>query len=347
MSGASSTNSPSPADSSRSAETTSWFAISTPGAAWRYALGTLGGVFLGAVFLVATWAKVLDPQAFAEQISREGLDFLVPAPALALFALALEAFLGGALVLGVRKNFILWPMTVLVVFFLFLTGRTYWQDLQGTLPADTPSCGCFGNLVERTPAEAFWQDLLLMVPALVLAFLGRRREPFGPWRANDGLPLRRLAAVTVLAVAILFVGWKAPELPLDDLATRLRPGIDPLALCVGQGETETCMDAVLPELGEGKHVVVLAELDGEELLGAVETLNDFHLAGGKPSLWVVTSATEEQLFEFRFGHGPAFEIREAPPALLAPLYRRLPRSFYVEAGEVKETWSGLPPLERF
>ena len=36
--------------------------------------------------------------------------------------------------------------------------------------AGRAGCGCFGNLVQRTPAEAFWQDLLLLVPPLLLAF---------------------------------------------------------------------------------------------------------------------------------------------------------------------------------
>jgi hypothetical protein len=39
-----------------------------------------------------------------------------------------------------------------------------------------------------------------------------------------------------------------------------------------------------------------------------------------------------------------FEVREVPEGLLAPLHRRLPRSFRVVDGVVTETWSGLPPL---
>ena len=98
---------------------------------WQRSLGILGGVVLGAVFLVAAWAKALDPGAFAGEISREGLDFLLPAGAVALIALALEVFLGGALLLAVRRWWILLPTSALVAFFLFLTGRTYWRFSQG------------------------------------------------------------------------------------------------------------------------------------------------------------------------------------------------------------------------
>lgn len=306
---------------------------------WLRALGVLGGVFLGVVFLVAAWAKSLDPSAFAGQITSEGLDFLLPAGAVALIALALEVFLGSALVLAIRRWWILWPTTALVAFFLFLTGRSYWRFSRGILPEEGGSCGCFGNLVERTPAEAFWQDLLLMVPALLLAFLARDRA--------DRQPIWRLAVVSVLTVAGLVFSWKAPELPLDNLATRLKPGVDAMAFCAGSeaSGTRVCMDGVLPEVAVGEHVVILAELDDEAWGETTGALNEYHWAGTGPTLWVLTSASNEELFNFRFARGPSFEIREAPPALLKPLYRTLPRSFLVRDGEVIETYSGWPPLE--
>ena len=243
-----------------------WLTVSTPRRTWMYLLGSLGGMVLGAVFLVAAWAKALDPAAFAAQIEREGLDFLLSAPVVAAIAVALEVFLGGALLLGVRRGFILWPTAALVVFFLFLTGRTYWQDMQGTLVDDGAGCGCFGNLVERTPAEAFWQDMLLMVPALLLAFTARRTDP--AWPRSQEKPMVRIGFVGVLTAAALLLAWKAPELPLDDLATRLKPGIDPSALCAGDADngSRACMNDIVPEMAEGEHLVVLANL--EDAFGA-------------------------------------------------------------------------------
>ena len=306
---------------------------------WARAAGALGGVFLGGVLLVAAWVKALDPAAFAAQITGEGLDFLLPAGAVALVALALEVALGGALVLAIRRRWNLWPTAVLVAFFLFLTGRAYLRHLQGVEPAGGAGCGCFGNLVQRTPAEAFWGDVLLMVPALLLAFVAGDRGP--------GWPRVRLAAVAALTAAAVVFAWKAPELPLDDLATRLRPGVDPATLCAGPAGDglEVCLDGILPELADGEHVVILADVTDEALGGSVQRLNEYHRAGRGPALWVLTGNTEEELFGFRFGKGPAFELRETPPALLRPLYRTLPRSFLVRGGRVVETYSGLPPLD--
>jgi uncharacterized membrane protein YphA (DoxX/SURF4 family) len=299
-------------------------------------VGTFAGAFLGCVLLFAVWAKMIDPGAFATQIHTEGLDFLIPARAVALIALALEAGLGLALLLGVRRKWVLIPATLLVAFFLSLTGRAWWLAAHGLRDAGE-SCGCFGNLVQRTPAQAFWQDLALLVPALLLTWIGReRRRPFFP-------PVRTSVAVLGALAAVIFA-WKAPELPLDDLATRLRPGVQVGGVCAGEGAQRVCLDSLIPELRQGENLVVMAKLDDDGLTKSVDALNAYAGAAGNPALWLLTSSTAEQQRAFFWKWGPAFQIREAPPELLRPLYRRLPRSFTVRDGRVTRTFAGLPPL---
>lgn len=300
---------------------------------WKVALASLGSMFLGVILLVAAWTKAIDPAGFARQIETEGLDIFLPASQVALFAIGLEVLLGILLLLAVRRLPVLLASTGLVLFFLYLTGRTWWLAEQGELPAEA-GCGCFGNLVQRTPAEAFWQDLLLLVPALFLAWMARPR--------NAGFPRwRTLFAVAATAGAVVFATM-APGLPLDDLATRLRPGVSVTELCAGSGEARICLDGVVPELQEGEHLVVLAALD-DELNEAVPALDEYHLSGAEPGVKVLAAVTPEELFAFQFGQGASFEIHEAPEPLLRPLYRELPRSFRVVDGRVAETWSGLPP----
>jgi len=298
-------------------------------------LGTFAGAFLGCVLLFAVYAKALDPAAFAEQIHADGLDFALPARAVALIALALEAGLGLALLFGLRRNWVLVPAALLVAFFLALTGRAWWLAAHG-LQLDA-SCGCFGNLLQRTPAEAFWQDLSLLVPPLLLAFVGRdRRAP--------RFPPVRTAAAAVGALAVVAFAWKAPELPLDDLATRLRPGVGIGELCAGSDAERTCLDSLVPELRQGRHLVVIAQLDDPQLTRSVDALNAYAGDAGNPLLWLLTAATPEQQRAFFWRWGPAFQIRQTPPELLRPLYRRLPRAFTVKDGRVSQTFAGMPPL---
>ena len=305
------------------------------------ALGYAGALVLGALLLVAAYAKAIDPNAFAEQIRAEGLDAGLSASTLALCGIAVEVALGALLVLGVRRLWVLVPAALLVGFFLFLTGRGYWRFAHGTLPADA-SCGCFGNLVERTPAEAFWQDAALLLPALALAFVGRSRargdsQPAQPWG-------RALAAFALTTGAVV-LAHRAPGLPLDDLATRLKPGVVLGDLCAGAAKDRVCLGGVVPELETGSHVVVLADLADPALAAAIDQLNAYAQAGRGPRLWVLSGGTPEQTRAFFWKNGPAFEIREVPQALLRPLYRKLPRTFVVENGRVARTWSTLPPLD--
>ena len=186
--------------------------------------------------------------------------------------------------------------------------------------------------MERTPAEAFWQDLLLLVPGLILAFL---------WRGGGDWPRRRLAAVGVITLALLALAWKAPELPLDDLATRLRPGVEIGALCSGSEETRLCLGTLVPELEEGEHTVVVADLSEDAFTREVDRLNAAALEGRR--VWVLSPGTQEEHTAFFWEWGPVFEVVEAPEALLRPLYRTLPRSFDLEDGVVAETYSGVPP----
>lgn len=302
-----------------------------PGLYW---LGTAAGIFLGAVLLVAVSAKALDPAAFAEQIRIEGLDVLLSARAVALIALVLEAGLGLALVLGIRRPWVLVPAALLVAFFVFLTGRAWWMSAHGL--REPESCGCFGNLVQRTPVQAFWQDLLLLVPALLLSFVGRDRAA--------GFPRIRTALAAVATVAVALFAWKAPELPLDDLATRLRPGVEVAQICAGtpsDTENPVCLDTVAPELKQGRHLVVMSNLEDPALGEAVDDLNKM---GGSVVLLSASPSEQHRAFFWRFG--PKFQVVEAPEPLLRPLYRRLPRSFRVEDGRVTETYAGLPPLSR-
>jgi uncharacterized membrane protein YphA (DoxX/SURF4 family) len=310
---------------------------------FRRAIGTLGGCLLGGILLVAVWGKALDPAAFAQQIHADGLDRLVPAGALALLALALEAGIGLALLLAVRRPWVLVPASLLVAFFLLLNGRAYWLAAHGSAAA-AASCGCFGNLVQRTPAEAFWQDLALLALPLALAFVGRDRD-------QPRLPPVRTALVALFAVAVPVFAWRAPELPLDDLATRLAPGATVSKLCAGGSgggnrAGAVCLDTVAPELDHGDHLVVLDDVDDPALAKAVAGLNAYADAPGAAAVWVLTAsdAKRQRLFFWRWG--PTFKIVEAPPELLRPLYRRLPRSFAVQDGRVTATFSGLPPLPR-
>jgi uncharacterized membrane protein YphA (DoxX/SURF4 family) len=312
------------------------------GPRWRGIVGTLAGVFLGLVFLVAVYGKVFDPQAFAEAIRADGLDFLIPSEPLAWIMLAVEAAIGLALVLNLRRLWVLVPTALLVAFFLFLTGKVYVAWLNGEDPA-MASCGCFGSLVDHDPGEAFWRDVVLLLPASILAFLGRPRGMRFPWA--------RSLVVVVFAGAVGVFAWQAPGLDLDDFATRLKPGVRADEVCVGSGEDEVCLTspAVEPLLAEGSHLVVIAELDDEAFAQlAIDRTEELFVRMGEPEqpqVLVLHPGKKEDEAQFQFlSQGAPLEFKAAPRELLRPLYRSLPRTFLLVDGRVLRTWPGFPPL---
>ena len=86
--------------------------------------------------------------------------------ALSIFMITLEIVAGVALLLGWKKNFILWLLLALIVFFTFLTGYAY-------LSGKFTNCGCFGDCLPITPLTSFVKDLILLV-LIVSLIIGRK-----------------------------------------------------------------------------------------------------------------------------------------------------------------------------
>jgi hypothetical protein len=302
-------------------------------------VGAIGGGVLGAVLLLAAVLKALHPHAFAEEISAQGVTLGLPPFVAALGALALETVLGAALLLNLRRFAVLVAATLLVAFFLLLTGRTAWQAANGELDPNASACGCFGSLVERTPGEAFVQDLLLLVPALGLAWIGRPGARSG-LRPRSVTTIAATAAVTAFAIA-------APALPIDDWATRLRPGVELDELCAGGGDARICLSNVAPGLASGRQLVIVADVDDDGFAEQGRRMNAWVRSGAEPPIALLADLTPERRQSLYWELAPAFDLHETPAALLRPLYRTLPRSFELDEGRVVETWDGLPPaLER-
>lgn len=160
-------------------------------------LGFLAAFFLGGVLLFAAYAKLIEPASFLEQVHLEGLDFLLPAASVALIAILLETSLGVALLLGLLNRWVIYGTSALSVFFIYLTGHNYWLVSQGLRDPST-SCGCFGSLIERTPQEAFWQDLFLLGIPLLIIFWCRPK-----W--NRFNRLRSLVSIATGLVAVILM----------------------------------------------------------------------------------------------------------------------------------------------
>jgi hypothetical protein len=282
------------------------------------ALGPVAARLLGVVLLVAAYAKALDARGAAAR-----LRDLLPVPAglaypAALAVIAFEAGLGAALLAAPRNRRIL---VVGSATFLGFVAVVAWQLVR---PEGAAACGCFGQLLERTPRQAFYEDLGL-AGLSGLAWLGDPAPP-GARRPWAGV----LGACAGVAFALT-----APWLPLDDHATALAPGVAIEA---------TQLDRLIPELRTGRHLVLLLDRADPTTRARIPHLNArLGLPRSGTPVWGVADDDPDLATAFLWSAGPAFEVRGAPPQMLRRLYRTLPRSALVDGGRVVATWSGFPP----
>jgi uncharacterized membrane protein YphA (DoxX/SURF4 family) len=283
---------------------------------WRRVVAYLGVAFAGFMFLVAGLLKGLDPGAFAGQIAAD-VPFLAGlASPLAIAGVAVETVLGAAYLLGYRRRWLLVVGLILVAAFIAVTVPKLGSD-------DPTGCGCFGNFVVRTPAEVIMEDLA-MAAGLLLGFIGGPGAGFRSWR------LGLLATATVIGVGLPLA---APVLPLDNFATRLKPGAT---------MTDLQLLEILPELEVGTHVVIVAGESVDACQDLPATLFSYGEEHADQTFWLVRPsevlAREGGTWLCMFGT----EMVEVPEPVARPLYRTLPRSFEAVDGVVTRTWEGLP-----
>ena len=274
---------------------------------------------LGVVYLWAGVLKAPDPMGFARDIEQYGIVTGTAATVFAFILIPAEVALGCALLLNFRTRLSLIVASALMVMFIgaisyaLATG----QPLEG--------CGCFGSNTPRTPQQTLAEDglfLALGLAGLVGASVApKRRSVARRWKAA-------LLAATAAGSGAFVIA--APHLPLDDLATKLAPGVAWKDLGVALPEVD---------LTQGAHLVALLKLDDDATVASMEALNGL---AQRLSLIGLHSDDEAVYNQFFWTHGPAFELHYLASSDMRALHRGLPRVFAVRDGVVTATWSEVP-----
>lgn len=123
--------------------------------------------------------------------------------ALSILMITLEVIAGVALLIGWKKNFILWLLFALIVFFTFLTGYAY-------LSGKFTNCGCFGDCLPITPLTSFIKDLVLLLLILLLLVGKKFITPVLSEKA------RSIVLIASLAGTIFLQWYVLNYLPLAD-----------------------------------------------------------------------------------------------------------------------------------
>jgi len=175
---------------------------------------------VGGLFIFSGLIKVNDPVGTAIKLE-EYFDvfsndiagffyYLKPfALELGIFLVVVEVVLGLMLILGVKSRFTVWALTLMILFFTFLTFYSAYFN-------KVTDCGCFGDAIKLTPWESFYKDLILLVLISILFLFQMELPKTSPKWAQ---------AVTLVALVLSFI--------LAIVAVRNLPFIDFRAYKVG------------------------------------------------------------------------------------------------------------------
>jgi uncharacterized membrane protein YphA (DoxX/SURF4 family) len=283
---------------------------------WRRVPAYGGVAFAGFMFLAAGLLKGLDPAGFADQIAQDVPFLGGVAPPLAVAGIAVETVLGTVYLLGFRRRWLLAAGLILVILFIAVTIPKLGSD-------DPTGCGCFGNFVVRTPAQVIMEDLA-MAGGLLLAFMGGPGSRLRPWRGSV------LALSAIIGIALPLA---APALPLDNFATRLKPGAT---------IADLQLQEAIPDLEYGAHVIILADAGLDACQDVPQSLVDFVQARPEARVWLLRPSDVLARDGVKWLCLLGTELVEIPAPVAKPLYRTLPRSFEAVGGVVTRTWAGLP-----
>ena len=169
---------------------------------------TIARIIVGLLFIFSGLVKANDPlglsykmQEFFEVWGWHGLDSLTLPMAVVMNAF--EIIAGAALLLGWRIRLFNWLLLLLIIFFTFLTGYTYFTG-------KPTNCGCFGDCLPISSGTSFLKDVVLLV---LIALLFRKQKLIKPF-LPAWLNVTKMAAVTILAVG--FQWYTLHYLPVVD-----------------------------------------------------------------------------------------------------------------------------------
>ena len=179
-------------------------------------------LFVGGLFIFSGLIKVNDPvgtaikleeyfDVFSYDIASFFYLFKEIALPLAVILVVAEVVLGIMLILGVRLRLTVWSLSILIVFFTFLTFYSAYFN-------KVTDCGCFGDAIKLTPWESFIKDIILLVMIGVLFVfrkdLSNGGQAWAQWTVRISLVLSVALAVTAIR-NLPFIDFRAYKEGVD------------------------------------------------------------------------------------------------------------------------------------
>lgn len=276
-------------------------------------------IVVALVFLFAATIKAFHPAGFADEIAAHGL---LPAamhlPA-AWFFISLEFMLAIGLLFNLKPRLFLPMMLATLLGFIGVTAYLLVQGIN-------VNCGCFGNVIQRTPEQVIIEDAVMFVALLfsyIILFDDRKKKSWVKIFSFSG---------GALAIALLLTGLSA-QLPVDSFVTELKEG---------RMFTSWPIEGMFLDLNKEQRVVFLFSTKDAEIEQQIQRMNAIAQTENIPTCVGLIVDGSEQLGTLVFQYGTAFPVGALEPRFAKQLYRFLPRTFILDHGFVKSVWNGVP-----
>ncbi|MBK6264568.1 DoxX family protein [Marivirga sp. S37H4] len=168
---------------------------------------------VGGLFIFSGLIKINDPvgtaikleeyfAVFAGDIAPFFSIFEPYALVIGIFLNVLEVVLGIALIIKWRVKFTITLLSILIVFFTFLTFYSAYFN-------KVTDCGCFGDAIKLTPWESFTKDVILLV---LIGFLLIFRNKI----KDSTFAAKNIIIICVTALSVLLCIYAIRHLPFID-----------------------------------------------------------------------------------------------------------------------------------
>lgn len=276
---------------------------------------------IGAILIAAAMTKVPDMDSFIRQLHGYGIISEHRLLAMGAWAaIAAEFTLGAALLVLYRPRISLPGAMALFVIF---SASSAWALMTGA----TEDCGCFGEMIKRTPGEALIESLVMLAVTFA-AYLAHRRKTFSrsplkAWFVFAAL-LAGLGLPLIFGFSFTPADSEAMDLSLFDIRS-----LDPI------------------DLHSPEYLLILMDTECPECLQKIGLINTLTASVDLPVI-ALTLNDEEQRRKFAFEFEPEFPVGQIPDKLFWRLLGEgdIPRTIHVRDFRMSHYWDQkIPDLE--
>ncbi len=291
-------------------------------------------IFLGIVFFVSGYSKLIEINKFTVQIYSYGIigekSIL---PWIALGVVLLELSLAVMLTFGIKYRKTLHTFVFLLL--IFFSGLI----LYGWLFHNLQDCGCFGK-IEMGPGPSLGKNFILI--ALTLICLTGVKK-MGTSNTNFYFTNLKLVVLLIVLISAFFMGYSKLKI---ETSAQSKQNLSPFDSLL---HMKFEIDGKTYDFSKGEYLIALLSFGCEHCIEEASKLNNYLLIESFPSLIALcleeTSEEREDFISKVKPEFPIYSLGNKPLFFLSLIDKEPPRLIHIRDGKVLKIWDyNLPEI---